>query len=228
MNELTTCWNLLVGASQGQSVEVDQFCERYRPLVLEFLSRRWTGRLASQDIEDAVQETLMECIRDQGAIDKAVQGLEGRFRGFLFGVTKNVALRFEERAQKRGRLIFEKLPPSEFAPAMDQNPQRDFDRAWAANILRLAREQLDRQAHALGERAIRRSQLLHLRFVENRPIRDIARLWGAPVEHLHREYAQARIEFKEVLIETLRLEHPSGAFDVESELRELLELTGAS
>lgn len=111
---------------------------------------------------------------------------------------------------------------------MDQSPQRDFDRAWAANVLRLARDLFEQRARRDGERAVRRSKLLHLRFVENRPIRDIAKRWDVAADHLHREYAQARIEFKEVLIETLRLEHPGGAFDVDSELRELLELTGAS
>ena len=225
MREMTTCWDLLAGAASGERSEEEAFCVRYRPLIANFLGRRWRGRLAAQDIEDAVQETLMECVKEGGVLARVDRSSTRSFRAFLFGVTTNVARRFEERAQRAGRLKAEPLPPSKLAPADVLDPQESFDRAWAAGVLGQARRLLEDRAQGADNSLRRRCELLDLRFGEGLPIRTIAARWGVPAENLHREYAKARAEFKDALEETLRFENQSAPLDLDAELRDLLVLS---
>ena len=66
-------------------------------------------------------------------------------------------------------------------------------------------------------------ELLRLRFHENRPIRDIASLWGEDAARLHHEYARARREFQQALRDTVAeyVDDVDGALD--RECRELIE-----
>lgn len=227
MHEMTTCWDLLAGAAAGDRKEEDDFCERYRPLIANFLGRRWRMRLAAQDIEDAVQETLMECVKEGGVLARVDRSSTRSFRAFLYGVTTNVARRFEERAQRAGRLQAEPLPPSKLAPAEVLDPREAFDRAWAAGVLSQARRLLEERARGADADSRRRCELLDLRFNEGLPIRTIAARWDVPAESLHREYAKARVEFKDALEETLRFENQNAPLDLDAELRELLELSSS-
>lgn len=224
MVELTTCWDLLAHAAAGRSGEAATFCDRYRPLIEAFLARRWRGRAMAQDIEDATQETLIECLKERGALERAVDSARGRFRAFLFGVTLNVARRFEERQARRGRVGDKTLPPVDLVPAQAPDPQREFERAWASNVLAGARRLLRERAAAGGPTMRRRCELLELRFEGGQAIREIAARWDVPADKLHKEYARARQEFRSALEETLRFECPSE--DIDHELRELIALTG--
>ena len=69
-----------------------------------------------------------------------------------------------------------------------------------------------------------RKQLLRLRFQEDMPIRDIARLWKSDAAALHKEYAKARQEFKEALIDVVAFHHPGSPGEVERECAEMLGL----
>ena len=67
-------------------------------------------------------------------------------------------------------------------------------------------------------------ELLHLRFDEGLPIREIARLWEVDPAQLHYEYAKARKEFKNALMEVLSFHHPGGPTELEREsARRLLD-----
>ena len=68
------------------------------------------------------------------------------------------------------------------------------------------RQAADRQrthAKQRGDAALSRIELLRLRFEEELPIREIAKLWQVDAAVLHREYAKAREEFKEALREVV-------------------------
>jgi RNA polymerase sigma-70 factor (ECF subfamily) len=86
------------------------------------------------------------------------------FRTFLYGVIRNVARRFEDRQRH----------PVELPEAVESNEasqSRLFDRTWARAIMaEAARLQRDRAAER-GPEAIRRVELLRLRFEEDLPIR---------------------------------------------------------
>jgi RNA polymerase sigma-70 factor (ECF subfamily) len=58
---------------------------------------------------------------------------------------------------------------------------------------------------------VRRVELLRLRFEDDQPIRDIAARWGLEAAHVHHEYARARREFREVLVEIVAEQDPRSA-----------------
>ena len=83
---------------------------------------------------------------------------------------------------------------------------------------RLQRQQADKR----GPEAVRRVELLRLRFEEGLPIRTIARRWGVPAAELHHAYARARQEFREALLKIVAFHHPGSPAEVEQEAASLL------
>lgn len=76
-----------------------------------------------------------------------------------------------------------------------------------------------------GELAIRRVELLRLRFQEGMPIREIAAKWGIDVAKLHHEFATARDEFRYSLREVVSFQMPMATeTQLDSACRELLNL----
>jgi hypothetical protein len=73
--------------------------------------------------------------------------------------------------------------------------------------------------------AVRRVELLRLRFHDGLPIREIARLWGCDADAVHREYARARQEFRAALSDVVAYHHPeSSSGEIERECASLLAL----
>lgn len=99
-----------------------------------------------------------------------------------------------------------------------------FDRAWAARVMKDAAVRQSERAAEAGEAAIRRVELLRLRFQEGLPIRAIAERWQEDAARLHHEYAKARAEFKQALLEVISFDHPHGADTAEAECSQLLAL----
>jgi len=190
------------GAANGNAEDKEQFARRYLPAVRAYLGARWRrGPLADQ-VDDATQEVFFECFR--GALVRADESRA--FRGLLYGIARNVARRHEERRKKKREVQADEWSG---VPADEESLADTFDREWAQSILDLARDRQAGKARQEGIDAERRIRLLELRFEDGMPIRDIARLWEASPEHLHREYAKARREFKQSLIEVVG-EHQSG------------------
>jgi len=135
------------------------------------------------------------------------------------GVVRNVARQYETRRARRR----EQMPPSELeVAARDATLSRVFDRAWAREIMRHAAERQAERAAVKGEEALRRVELLRLRFHDGLPIRDIACRWNADPARLHHEYAQARQEFRAALLEVVTFHRPGNATEAEAEVGELL------
>jgi RNA polymerase sigma-70 factor (ECF subfamily) len=105
----------------------------------------------------------------------------------------------------------------------DAELSRAFDRAWAQSTMRRAAERQAELAQKSGEAAIRRVELLRLRFHEGLTIREIASRWGEYKARLHHEYASARQEFKKALLEVIAFHHPGSPKEVEQECAALLD-----
>jgi len=89
------------------------------------------------------------------------------------------------------------------------------------------REAAERQsvlAARRGDAALRRVELLRLRFHEGMPIREIARLWGQSAASLHHEYARAREEFRSALRDVIASQHPGSPEEIDRECEQLLSL----
>lgn len=218
-----TCWTLIREAASGEDRSAGDFVARYRPVVEAYLRVRWREGSCAGYVEDAAQEVFLECFKQGGALERSSQEPPTSFRAFLRGVVRNVALRWETWREHR----VERRTDSVIArqPADDESVATAFDRAWALTILREAVAlQRERAAgDADGERLV---ELLHLRFHEGLPIREIAKRWDVSADSLHREYPRARREFEAALKEAIRFHHPHRADRPEAEFRRLLDHLG--
>jgi RNA polymerase sigma-70 factor (ECF subfamily) len=228
----STCWTVIEAAAAGSPGDRNAFARRYAPVVQTYLSSRWRTTPYLSELEDAVQEVFVECFKQGGVLDRAERDRPGGFRAFLYGVVRNVALRVEA-GRTRGRE--QQLPSSldlDQVQASEADLSRLFDRAWARVLLREAAQRQQERAQSAAllkdpvQAAVRRVELLRLRFHEGLPIRDIAQRWGVEPAHLHHEYARARQEFRAALREVVAFHHPGPPAAVEEECANLLALLG--
>ena len=220
----TTCWFLIEGAAAGREGDRTAFAERYTSVIRAYLGARWRQSPRSSDLDDAVQEVFVKCFREGGILERADRERPGGFRAFLYGVARNVARRFEERAGRHR----ERPCPS----GVDlENVERDeatlsqvFDRAWARSLLREAFAVLREQARQAGPDRSRRVELLERRFHDGTPIRDIAREWQRDAKGLHRDFDRAKKEFRKALSGVVAFHSPGTAAEVEERCSELLAI----
>lgn len=221
MDADSTCWTTLRAAAGGRLDARAAFAERYAPMIRAYLAARWRSSPLLDDLDDAIQDVFVECLRQGGGLESARADRPGGFRAFLFGIVRHVAQRLERRrARSRERSGAETDEPE----ADETSLARAFDRAWARAILREAAELQERRASGRDESARRRVDLLRLRFRDGLPIRAIARAWDLEPAALHHEYARARAEFRAALIDVLAFHHPAAPEEIERECRELLAL----
>jgi RNA polymerase sigma-70 factor (ECF subfamily) len=219
----STCWTVLRGAAAGDDEARAEFAGRYAPLVRAYLAARWRATPLIQDLDDAVQDVFVECLRQGGMLQRADPGRPGGFRAFLYGLVRNVALRVEQDGARRRARQLGGGGTAVDAESAEESLSRLFDRAWARSIMREAAARQAERAAREGEAASRRVELLRLRFHEGLPIRAIAELWSVDAAALHHEYARARREFKTALLEVMAFYHPGSPAEAERECAELLE-----
>ena len=219
-----TCWTLIESAADGDRAARDAFVERYLPVVRAYLGARWRDRISGSELEDAVQEVFVECLKDGGVLVKNRVRRGAGFRSYLFGAVRNVALRAEEARARKIDVPKTDAFHADALPTGDETSSRVFDRAWAAAIVREAAETQLREARIEGPGALRRVELLRLVFQEERGIADIARDWDVPAESLHREYAKARAEFAAALKGVVAFHVTESDAAVERECRDLMAL----
>jgi RNA polymerase sigma-70 factor (ECF subfamily) len=222
----STCWTMLRDAASGDDEARAEFAARYAPLVRVYLAARWRDAPLIQHLDDAVQDVFVECLRQGGMLQRADPDRPGGFRAFLYGLVRNIALRIEK---DRARRLAHQEPggiTAEGVGIAEGSLSRLFDRAWARSIMREAAARQAERAGLDGEAALRRVELLRLRFHEGLPIRAIAQLWSVDAAALHHEYARAREEFKAALMEVMTSYHPGSPATAERECAELLDLLG--
>lgn len=220
-----TCWTLIHAAGAGDAAARSDFVRRYQDVVRAYLRARWHGMPLHSEVDDAVQEVFVDCLRAGGALQRARQGRGEGFRAFLFGVVRNVALHVERSAarQRQRRLVAVDL---DALAARDESSASMFDRAWARAVMRQAAELQMNTARGRSAAAEQRAQILHLRFHEGMPIRDIARMWDVDAARVHHEYARAREEFAAALQTVVAQHRPAAtpAAEIEQECARLLAL----
>jgi RNA polymerase sigma factor (sigma-70 family) len=215
----TTRWSVVLGAARGEAAAREEFARRYEPIARAYLGARWRHSPLAREIDDAAQEVFLACFRDDGALQRVDPDRPAGFRPFLFGVVRNVARQAEERWSRRRRKTSDATDLGEIE-SDEETLSAVFDRAWAISVLRQALERQEARAREKGETALRRLELLRLRFEEGLPIREIAKAWDVRPNTLHTEYLRARQEFEEALRGVLRdLRH--GEADLDAELARL-------
>jgi RNA polymerase sigma-70 factor (ECF subfamily) len=219
----STCWTVLRGTAAQDNEARTKFAAQYTPLVRAYLAARWRDTPRIEDLDDAVQDVFVECFRLGGLVERADPDRPGGFRAFLYGLVRNVALRIE---QDRARRRVQGDVSAEHMAIDDESLSRVFDRAWAKSVMREAAARQAERARVEGEGALRRVELLRLRFQEDLPIRAIAQLWAVDPAELHHQYARARKEFKAALLEVMAFYRPGSPAENERECAELLDLLG--
>ena len=220
----STHWTVILGAADGRPLDRETFAARYGPVIRATLGARWRKSVLAGEVDDAVQDVFLECFREQGALARVEPGRPGGFRGFLYGVTRNVARRHEEKFQRRREDPAGSKVPLEGIEGREDSSSEVFDRAWATSMMRQAAAHQRDVAAERGEDAVRRTRLLTLRFEEGLPIREIAARWDEDPARLHREYAKARSEFKACLREVMRLHQVDDGKALDDECARLIQL----
>jgi DNA-directed RNA polymerase specialized sigma24 family protein len=215
-----TCWSIVRRASRGDAAARSAFVDSHTDVVRRYLAARWRGRLLGSEVDDATHEVLIECLKPGGALERA-DPERGDFRGLVFGVARNVARRFEERALARGRLRPEDSAWLQHVANDEPGQSTLFDRSWARAIVQQAQRLHRERACAAGEAGARRIELLERRFGHDEAIRDIAARWQVPAQEVHNAYRKARAEFYACLREIVALHAPTGA-DLDAECRRVL------
>jgi RNA polymerase sigma factor (sigma-70 family) len=206
-----TSWTMIDSARQGDRGARERFARRYGEVVRAYFAARWRAGALEAEVDDAVQDVFVDCLRQDGALGRIDPGRP--FRPFLHGVARTVALRFEQRRGKQdaGALSAEELE------ARDTRLSVAFDRAFAVELMQEATELQKTRARAAGGVKLRRVELLELRFQEGLSIAEIARSWKEEPSRLHHLYADAREDFRECLRETVARRNGGTAAELERE-----------
>lgn len=193
---------MIARAAAGDAAARSKLAATCLPVIRSFLDLRWRATPLAHEVEDAVQEVFVECLRSEGVLSRADPS-RGDLGGLLYGVACNVAKRFEESARQRnGRLdgaasVFAELPAREASLSVH------FDRAWALAMVREAGELMRARAERGTSEERQRVELLKMRFAGGLPIREIAAQWNVEAEGVHRAYRKARDEFRTCLREVV-------------------------
>lgn len=217
-NHGETWWSLVHRAAAGDGPSRSTFGRAYLPLVRSYLAKRWRGSSLMAEIDDGVQDVFVECFRHDGSLSRADAG-KGDFRGYLFGIARNVALRIEARARAGAR-----TGPNGLTDVPDGEPEIPdvLDREWARMLMREAAELM--QQRATDDSARRRVELLRMRFGGDLPIHAIAVQWDMDVAAVHRLYARAREEFRLCLRTVVAFYAVRTEAELDDECRRLFEL----
>lgn len=211
-----TRWNVIRGAAAGHPADREEFARRYESIIRVYFAARWRQSPMKREIDDATQEVFLVCFREGGALVRADPRRSGGFRAFLYGIVRNVARRIERQSQTPVSVEFDEIP----TPG---DPfELDFDRAWARSLVNIALEL--QSSRAQDDSALRRVDLLRLRFNEEMPIREIAERWNHDPADLHREYGKSRQEFSSALKSVVREHYTSVDRSVDDRCQDLLLL----
>lgn len=144
----STQWVTIRRAAAQDPDALEAFVARYRPAVLAYLRR---SGFAEHDAEDLSQEVFLRLL-SQGVLDRADRD-RGRFRVYLFGLTRHV---ISEHARRQTRL---KRGGGARTLSLEEDlcaaPVRDeaFDQVWLERMLDLALDGL-RASHPDYHRAL--------------------------------------------------------------------------
>ncbi len=171
----------------GDEAAFETFCDDYIPILYRFATTRLRG--AADLVPDVVQTTLC----------KAIAGLE-TFRGeaalttWLCSCCRNEIAAHFRRAGKRGAEVEldEEQPPA--LPAQTRAGTADADPLQAT----LGRELAERVHEALDDLPPRYGKALEWKYLEELPVKEIARRLGVGPKAAESLLTRARLAFRRV------------------------------
>lgn len=224
-----TRWSLVTSAATGDSTgaaALAWLCERYwQPLCAHAARRGWRPTSA----EDLVQQLLLEIIARRDLA--TVQAERGRFRTWLMTCLDHLASHERARrtaAKRGGGVAIVGLDDLTMASAGD-DVAREFDRAWAREVIARGLDRLAEQERERGTSALFNALRLHL--TANADAERYAAIGsglglseGAVRVAIHRLRQRLGDALRAELAETLAEPTPAA---VEAELAALLSAAGS-
>jgi hypothetical protein len=178
-----------------------------------------------QQTEDAVQEVFVHFLRPGSLLDGGLGRLRtDAFRGYLYGLVRNVALMTERRAYRSREL---QSPSSVDLAAIEASKvefSAAFDRAWARSVVAEAMTLMEERARSGDPAAGRHLRLIRGRHVEDASVQELARREGCSRGIVYREMEAAGIEFYGALKAVLERQAGGAAIDVGAQCRRISEL----
>lgn len=174
----------------------ERFCRLYGPPLLGFV--RYGLGLEAERAEEAVQMTLVRCVRAIGTFDPA--------RGELFIWMKAIARNEVHTLGRRDQKFAAEIPHSAFPPEVVEQILQLLDRADLADEV-LARRDLQLLVQeVLMSLAERQREALTLKYLEDLRVTEIARRLGLTEKAVESLLSRAREAFRAAFIKkTLRM-----------------------
>jgi len=226
----TTHWSL-VGAAQSDEASqsqarsaLEQLCQAYWYPLYAFVRHR--GHSVA-DAQDLTQSFLARFIETSGFASADRE--RGRFRTYLLGAVKHFLANEWHRArrQKRGGgltfLAWDALDAEAryaLEPSQSADPEKDFDREWALELVARALEKLRTESEAGGKEKLfeaLRGSLTGEEPPRNQTAARLGMTEGAVKVAVHRLRQRYRELLRAEITETV-----SNPSDVESEMRYLV------
>lgn len=187
----STLWSRIRLVRQDDSGAVAEFVDRYRPPVFRFIRN---AGFAEPDAEELTQDVFTRLLADD-VLAKADR-TKGKFRSFLLAVTRNVMQEERRRrtADKRGggRDVLSLDDARAGERAASDPTDEEFDRAWVAQLLASALQELERE-HPLQHRILR--ACVH----DGRAYQEVADELGRPLQDVKNHVHRARQKLTELL-----------------------------
>jgi RNA polymerase sigma factor (sigma-70 family) len=218
----STSWSLVFGAAAGSAADGESFARQYSPLIRRFLAARWRLPVEHDQVAEGCQEVLVQLFKPQGALAHLEE--EGSdFRGFLYGVVRNVALMIERTERRRRRVVgHESCFDPEQVEDSEATLSQVFDLGWAQM---LAGQALGRLSERLGKDRRDHYRCLEMRYLEGLPPREIATRLQRDVQQVYELLRTARNEFRSALLEVMAEYHPGcSPEELKAKCRDLTQL----
>lgn len=173
---------LIAAVARGDDVALREMFARHAP----WLAARLRAVLPAAEVEDALQETFLAVWQGARGYRPAGPSGTGSAGGWLWGIARRQAALLLRRRGPAATAL-----PAGFRPA----GQPAGDPAEAA----LARADLDQAVTALGPAGGLEREVWRLRYLEDRPVAEVAELLGVPAGTVKSRAHRARRVLQGVL-----------------------------
>ena len=207
-------------AGAGDPADREEFARCYAPVVRSFFCARWKLPSDHQDVEDAVQEVFVRCFREEGPLTRADSSRPAGFRGYLYGVARNVAADAERRAASRREVTADSEVRLRAIERSEAALSKVLDRAWASLMLeetaRLLAERATSDRRAAAQTALR------LRMHEGLKAAAVAERMSLDVKVVYELIREAKDQYRATFLEVMAAHHPElGEAELMARCREL-------
>ena len=208
MNFPSSVWTVLLEARRDPEKVKDVVVRRYQQPVYDYMRRQG---MKHEDAEDLSQEVFVRvCAED---FLRRVDPRKGRFRALLLTVSRHVLASFRRKELSAGRDRRREVALEDFDVPTEIEPDAEFDRLWAKNLVSHELENLKEEA---GGAALR----LQMQGKSYQEIaRSLAKSEAEVTNYIHRGKKRLRQEIERLIAEYANRDETPG--EVESLLQYL-------